>query len=89
MKKIIAGLLLGASCLLAAPHVAVGVGIGVGPVGVYAGAPAPVVAVPVSPGPGYTWMAGGWYYVGGRRLWRPGYWTAPVAHFGHYEHFRR
>jgi hypothetical protein len=88
MKRMIAGLLLAASGLLAAPHFSVNVGVGV-PVGPVYAAPAPVVAVPPSPGPGYTWVTGGWYFVGGRRLWRAGYWAPPVAHFGRYEHFRR
>ncbi len=84
MKKMIAGLLLAASCMLAAPRVALSIGVGV-PV-----APAPVVAaVPVCPGPGYTWVAGGWYFVGGRRVWRGGYWAPPAAHFHGYAHFHR
>jgi hypothetical protein len=93
MKRMIAGLLLAASSLLAAPHFAlsVGVGVPVGPVGVYATAPGPVVAAPPCPGPGYSWIAGGWYFESGRRLWRQGYWAPPahVEHFRGYEHFRR
>jgi hypothetical protein len=90
MKTMIAGLLLAAGSLVAAPRVAVSVGVGVpvGPVGVYAAVPGPVVAAVPCPGPGYTWVTGGWYYAGGRRLWREGYWAPPVAHF-HYDHFRR
>jgi hypothetical protein len=92
MKKVIAGLVLATSSLLAAPRISlnVGVGVPVGPVGVgvYA-APAPVVVVPPAPGPGYFWVAPGWYYAGGRRIWRQGYWRAPVAHFRGYERWRR
>ena len=87
MKRMIAGLLLGASGLLAAPHFSVNVGVGV-PVAPAYDAAAPVVAaVPPCPGPGYTWVAGGWIYVGGRRVWREGYWARP--RFDRYEHFRR
>jgi hypothetical protein len=94
MKKIFAGFVLAATSLLAAPAigVSVGVGIPVGPVGVgvYAGAPAPVVVAPSCPGPGYTWVGGGWYFAGGRRVWRQGYWApAHVEHFRGYGHFRR
>jgi hypothetical protein len=100
--KLIAGLLLAGSCLFAAPRVSIGVGVGVGaPVagyGYYAPAPAYVAPayvpppVPVvAPGPGYSWVAGSWYGVGPRRVWRPGYWAAPRGvYFGHRdEHFRR
>jgi hypothetical protein len=87
MKKMIAGLLLAASCMMAAPHVAVSIGVGV-PVAPLAPA-AVVAAVPACPGPGYSWVAGGWYFVGGRRVWRGGYWAPPVAHFHGYSHFRR
>jgi hypothetical protein len=92
MKKTIAGLLVAASCVLAAPHVAVSIGVGVpvAPVGVYAAAPAPVVAaIPPCPGPGYTWVAGTWLYAGGRRTWHAGYWAPPVAHFHGYARFHR
>jgi len=34
----------------------------------------------VAPGPGYSWVAGCWYFSGGRRLWRSGYWAAPRVH---------
>jgi hypothetical protein len=88
MKKMIGGLLLAASSLLAAPPVTFSVGVGL-PAPVYA-APAPVVtAVPPCPGPGYSWVAGGWYFVGGHREWRAGYWAPPVAHFRDHDHFRR
>jgi len=47
--------------------------------------PAPVYAAPayvpppayVAPAPGYSWVAGYWYFSGGRRLWHPGYWAHP------------
>jgi hypothetical protein len=86
MKTMFLGLILAAGSLVAAPRVAVSIGVGVpvAPVGVYAVAPAPVVvAAPPCPGPGYAWTAGGWYFAGGRRVWRPGYWAAP-ARFGYY-----
>jgi hypothetical protein len=76
--KILAGLLLGASALAAAPRVAFGFSIGVPVRPVYV-APAPVYA----PGPGYTWVAGFWEGYGPRRVWRPGYWAAPRARFEH------
>jgi hypothetical protein len=86
MKKMLGGLLLAASSLLAAPVVGFSVGVGApAPVGVYAATPCP--------GPGYSWVAGTWVYVGGRRVWHEGYWAPPVAHFygrDHgYAHFRR
>ena len=94
MKKMLGGLLLAASSLLAAPYVGVSVGIGA-PTPVYA-APALVAAVPPCPGPGYTWVAGSWNFVGGHREWRTGYWAPPVAHFRDHDdhgrfrdHFRR
>jgi hypothetical protein len=69
MKKILAGLVLASGTLLAGPHIAVGIGLGV-PV-----APAPVyVAPPVAPGPGYIWTPGYFYFSGGHRLWRAGFW---------------
>jgi hypothetical protein len=82
MKKVMAGLVLAASTLLAAPHISlnVGVGVPVGPVG---------VGVYAAPAPGYVWVAPGWYYIGGRRVWREGYWRAPVGHFRGHERWRR
>src|SRR5512144_1978371 len=38
---------------------------------------APAVVVPPCPGPGYSWIAGSWFWTGGHRSWRPGYWAAP------------
>ena len=55
----------------------------------YPPAPAYVPPVPVAPvyappvyaapyaAPGYRWIAGYWYFSGGHRLWRPGYWGRP------------
>lgn len=90
--KIMAGLLLGASALAAAPRFTFGIGIGV-PVRPYV-APAPVYVAPVpayvapapayiapAPGPAYTWVGGYWYGYGPRRVWRPGYWAAPHARY--------
>jgi hypothetical protein len=83
--KLIATLLLAGSSLFAGPRVFFGVGVGV-PV-----SPAPVVAYATpAPGPGYVWAGGGYYFAGGRRLWRGGYWRAPVYAAPHYYgHFRR
>lgn len=44
-----------------------------GPVPGYA---APVPAF-VPPAPGFQWVTGYWYFSGGQRLWRSGYWAAP------------
>ena len=77
--KLIATLLLAGSSLFAGPRVFFGVGVGV-PVAPVVVAPAPVVAyAPPAPGPGYAWVGGGYYFAGGRRLWREGYWRAPVV----------
>jgi hypothetical protein len=76
MKKILAGLVLAAGTMFAAPGISVGIGLGV-PV-----APAPVV-VGVAPGPGYFWTPGAFYFSGGHRLWRAGFW-APPLHGGHF-----
>jgi hypothetical protein len=38
--------------------------------------PAVAYAPPVYPGLGYTWIAGYYYPVGPRWVWRPGYWAA-------------
>ena len=66
----------------------VSVGIGFGGGGYYPAplyAPAPVFVRPPYPGYGYTWVDPYWDYVGPRRVWRPGYWRAPIrigASFG-------
>jgi hypothetical protein len=68
MKKAIAGLMLLAGGLFAAPQFRVGIGFG---------APAPVaVARPVCPGPGYTWVDG---YYASNGVWVGGYWAPPVV----------
>ena len=97
--KLMAGLLLAASGLMAAPRFSIGVGVGVpaggygyvAPAPVVVAPPAPVYAAPVypAPGPGYTWMSGFWFGEGPRRVWRPGYWAAP--RYGRFDHdrFRR
>jgi hypothetical protein len=86
-------LILAAGSLLAAPHIAFSVGVGVPAPAYVAPAPVVVAAVPPCPGPGYAWVAGGWYFVGGHRVWRGGYWAPPVAHLRGYagfrDHFRR
>lgn len=71
--KLIAGLLLAASCLCAAPRIAIGIGVGV-PV-----APYGYVAPPM-PALGYSWVAGYWVGAGPHRVWRAGYWAAPRGH---------
>lgn len=97
--KLIATLLLAASSMFAGPRVFfnVGVGVPIYPRPVYV-APAPVVvAAPVvtyatpAPGPGYAWTAGYYDVVYGRRIWRPGYWRAPVfaPRYGYRREFRR
>ncbi len=78
--KMLAFLLLGASCMFAAPRVFVGVGVRVGG---YYGPPRVAVYGPPCPGPGYYWVPGYWYYAGPHRLWRGGYWAAP-RHPGRY-----
>lgn len=77
-KLMIGAMLLAGSSLFAAPRIAFGVGIGIP-------APAPVVVappvvgyVPPCPGPGYVWIGGNWIFQGGRRMYHPGYWRAPV-----------
>ena len=90
--KLIATLILAGSSLFAAPRFSFGVNVGVPVVPV---APAPVVAyAPPSPGPGYVWVNGYYEFVGGRRMWREGYWRGPAFHSefrgGEFrEHFRR
>jgi hypothetical protein len=69
MKKILAGLILAGGTMFAGPAISVGIGVGV-PV-----APAPVY---VAPGPGYIWTPGYFYFSGGHRLWRAGFWAPPV-----------
>jgi hypothetical protein len=80
--KLMAGLLLAASCVMAAPRIAIGVGVGVpvAPAPVYV-APAPVYAAPA---PGYFYVNGFW---GPGHVWHRGYW-APRAHYG-YRGYRR
>lgn len=76
--KILAGLLLGASILSAAPRVALGIRIGVPAPAYYAPGPvyAPAYVAPAA-GPGYAWVAGYWYGYGPHRVWRPGFRAAP------------
>jgi hypothetical protein len=95
--KLITGLLLAASCVMAAPRIAIGVGVGVpvarpvyvAPAPVYAApvyaAPAPVYAVPRQ-APGYVWINGFW---GAGHVWHRGYWRAPRVEYRYREHFRR
>jgi WXXGXW repeat (2 copies) len=69
------------------------------PVPAYYGPPAPAYVAPayvpppayLAPAPGYSWISGYWYFSGGRRLWRPGYWAAPRVHVyaGHGWRYRR
>lgn len=75
-SKLLALALLAGGSVFAAPAVFVGAGAG------YPAPPPPVVAyVAPCPGPGYGWVAGSWYTVGPRRLWRAGYWAPqPYVH---------
>jgi hypothetical protein len=93
--RLIAGILLMAGLVSAAPRIAIGVGIGVpgyyAPAPVYVApppayyAPTPVYAapayIPPAPGPGYSWLGGYWYLSAGRRLWRPGHWAPRVGFY--------
>jgi hypothetical protein len=75
MKSKLIAMMLAAGSLFAGPRISFGIGFGV-PV-----APAPVVVARpayVVPGPGYVWVNGFYEFVGGRRVWRPGYWRAPA-----------
>jgi hypothetical protein len=91
MKKIIATLLLAGSSIFAGPRVYFGAGIRVPAPVVVAPAPVyvapPVVGyVPPSPGPGYSWIGGSWVFVGGHRVWHPGYWRGPAYAPRYYRH---
>ncbi len=87
-KLLVLLLLAGTSSMFARTHISIGIGVGGYGPRYYAPryyAPAypayyapPVVAYePPCPGPGYSWVPGYWYG-GPRRLWRAGYWAAPV-----------
>jgi hypothetical protein len=89
--KLLAGLLLAGSALMAAPGFSIGVGVGV-PAPVYvapAYVPPPAPVAYAAPGPGYTWVNGYWYRVGPRRVWRAGYWAPRPGYFGARAHYRR
>jgi hypothetical protein len=77
-KKILAGLLLAGSTVFAAPRVSFGVSFGAPPI---------VAAAPPGPGPGYTFVDGYWQVLGGRRIWREGYWRAPERFERSHERF--
>ncbi|HTM47974.1 MAG TPA: hypothetical protein VL285_04820 [Bryobacteraceae bacterium] len=90
LKKLLLGTVLAGSSMFAATHFSIGIGVGgygyVPPPVVYAPpvvayAPPVVYARPPIPGPGYYWVDGYWYNVGPRRLWRAGYWRAPVRSY--------
>ena len=90
MKKILAGLILAGGTMFAGPRFSVGIGLGVpvAPAPVYVAPPVVDVAPPI-PAPGYIWTPGAFYFSGGQRLWRAGYWALPV-HGGHFgARFRR
>ncbi len=88
MKKKLAILfLMVAGAVFARGRIFVGFGFGGwGPVAypypapyvTYAPPVPPVVGYPAPayPGPGYSWIAGYYYPVGARWVWRPGYWGA-------------
>jgi len=71
MKKILAGLVLASGTLLAGPRFAIGIGIGVPVAPVYVAPP----VIGVAPGPGYFWTPGAFYFSGGHRVWRGGFWA--------------
>ena len=76
--KLLTGVLLAASSLMAGPRVFIG--IGGGGYGYYPPPPPPIVAYaprPYYPGPGYSWINGYYYTAGPRYAWRPGYWARP------------
>ena len=78
--KLFAVMLLAGSSLFAGVRFSVGIGVGVpvAPVVAYAPPPAPVVAyAPPASGVGFVWVPGYQYFVGGRYVWRPGYWARP------------
>jgi hypothetical protein len=85
--KILAGLLLGASALAAAPRFSIGIGVGVPVRGYYAPAPvylapAPVYGYgPAYVAPSYGFTAGYWEGYGPHRVWRPGYRVEPRGGF--------
>ena len=86
--KLIAMLMAAGSTMFAGPRVFVGVGIGAPVVPAPIVAPAPILDVayvPPCPTPGFLWTAGYYNYFGGRRVWVPGYWHAPIgaARFDH------
>ncbi len=79
--KMLAILFLAGSSLLAHPRAFVSFGFGyAAPAPVYAYSappPPPVYYAQPSPGPGYSWVAGYYYPVGPRWVWRAGYWGRP------------
>lgn len=97
--KLVALLLLAGSSMFAGSRFFFGVNVGTPyRYGYYVAPPPPPPVVyyapPVSPGPDYTWVAGYYYPVGARYVWRPGYWArrpfagayweAPRYHDRHY-----
>ena len=49
-----------------------------------------VEVVGVAPSPNHFWIAGHWYWAGGRYAWRPGYWEVHRRGYewvgGHWDH---
>ena len=86
--KVLALLLMAGSTMFAGTRFFFGVNVGAPRYGYYAAAPLPPPPPPVYyvrpalPGPGYTWVEGYYYPVGGRRVWRPGYWRRPYYGYG-------
>src|SRR5437763_17164422 len=82
-KKLLAIMALAAGSMFAQTRFSIGVNIGGGYSPAYY-APAYVAPVLPCPGPGYSWIAGYYSDAGyGRRAWVPGYWRAPVVHYGY------
>jgi len=77
-NKMLAMMLLAGSSMFApAAFAGTRFSIGLG----FGAPPAYAVNVPPCPGPGYTWVAGYWTNDYARRVWVPGFWSAPVVAF--------
>ena len=76
--KLLILLLLAGSSVFAGSRVFFGIGVGGGYYPGYYAAPPPPPVVAYAPPyarPGYSWVAGYYYPVGPRWVWRPGYWA--------------
>ena len=73
------------STLFAAPRVAIGIGVGVPAYGygyVAPPPPPPVYGYAAPVYPGRVWVNGNWGFVGGRRVWHPGYYGGRPVYRG-------